>query len=509
MFTISSATSSSLCTDVSINRLSVRYRLFEALPGLLSWGLIAVMAAVVCCDTGLFALLMLLFMAYWITSAMGIVVSARRGLARITWVRETDWIARLDAEFPHWRDFYYLTLIPFASESIRVLRPTLASLAASDFPTERKILVLSSEAAIPGGRAVAEELAAEFAGCFGRILVTEHTLRPGELKGKASNENHAGRFAYDALSKLGLDPERVLLSSNDADMQVERAYPAYLLHSYLSEGPQRDHTIYQPIPADLGDYWNASFFTRMLVMSGILWRIRLQVREGPRCTVFAFYSMSLKTLRDLGFWDADVIPEDERTMFKAIAAFGPSFRVRPLFVMARGASIRGDGLAGSAVEQYAQIRRWAWGASEIANSLSTYRCLDRSARRAMVLPILNQLRSAVEWSLAPLLLVFGGFLPGLVNPAFILTPSGQIYAFAMTAIAAVSTALLLCTIALETIVAPPRPAAKRGFPRQLFGFAQWFLTPAVSLAFGALPALEAQTRLILNRRIAYVESRKE
>jgi hypothetical protein len=31
----------------------------------------------------------------------------------------------------------------------------------------------------------------------------------------------------------------------------------------------------------------------------------------------------------------------------------------------------------------------------------------------------------------------------------------------------------------------------------------------VSLVFGSLPAFEAQTRLIMNQRIAYVESRKE
>jgi len=508
MFTIPPM-ASSLCPEASIDRLSASYRLLEALPGLLSWSLIAIIAAVVCCDPGLFALLMLLFMAYWITSAASIIVSARRGLGRMAAVRETDWPSRLEREFPEWHDYYYLTIIPFASESIRLLRSTLEALAESDFPTERKLLVLSSEAALPSGRAVAMELAAEFSERFGRILVTEHALKPGELKGKASNENHAGRFAYDALLRLGIEPGRVLVSSNDADMQIERQYPAYLLYTYLSEGPGRDHTIYQPIPADLGDYWTASFFTRMLVMSGILWRITLQVRGGLRCTVFAFYSMSMKTLRDIDFWDADVIPEDERTMFKAITAFGRSFHVRPLFVMTRGASIRGDGLAGSAVEQYAQIRRWAWGASEIAHSLSTYRCLDRAARKAMILPILNQVRSAVEWSLAPLLLVFGGFLPGFVDPAFALSPAGRVYALAMTGVAIASTFLLLCTMALEGLIAPPRPESKSSVPTLLFGFAQWFLTPAVSLAFGCLPALEAQTRLILNRRIAYVESRKE
>ena len=501
--------SSTTSHETAIDHGSPRYRFFEALPGILSWGLLAFFAVVARLETPLFALFIILFMSYWVANCASIVFTARAGLKRVIAVRSEDWLARLEAEYPEWREHYYCTIIPFASESINVLRPTIEALALTDFPAERRILVLSSEAALPRGRDVALELAAEFEGRFGRIFVTEHVLKEGELKGKASNENYAGRFAYARLRELGLDPAKVLVSSNDADMKVEKVYPAYLLYTYFSEGEARDRIIYQPIPADLGDYWTASFFTRMLVMSGILWRLTLHMRGGLRCTVFAFYSMSMKTLHDIGFWDADTIPEDERTMFKAIKAFGRDFRVRPLFVMTKGASIRGDGLAGSAAEQYSQIRRWAWGASEIAHSVSVYRGLDRAGRRAMRLPILNQFRTAVEWSLAPLLLMTGGFLPGLLNPAFAMSPAGRTYSFAITLITCISTCLLVGTIWLERLIAPPRPESRMGAPFRVFGLAQWFLSPVVSLAFGAIPALEAQTRLILNKRIAYVESRKE
>lgn len=492
-----------------INRGTPRYRLLEALPGILSWGLLAFFAVIARLETPVFAFFIILFMSYWVANCASIVFTARAGLKRVIAVRTEDWTARLDADYPGWREHYYCTIIPFASESINVLRPTIEALASTDFPVSRRILILSSEAALPRGRDIAQELASEFEGRFGLIFVTEHVLKEGELKGKASNENHAGRFAYTKLRELGIDPAKVLVSSNDADMKVDSVYPAYLLHSYLSEGEERDRIIFQPIPADLGDYWTASFFTRMLVMSGILWRLTLHMRGGLRCTVFAFYSMSLKTLHDIGFWDADTIPEDERTMFKAIKAFGRDFRVRPLFIMTKGTSIRGDGLAGSAAEQYSQIRRWAWGASEIAHSVSVYSVLDREGRRAMRLPILNQFRTAVEWSLAPLLLMTGGFLPGLLNPSFATSPAGRTYAFAITLITCISTCLLVGTIWLERLIAPPRPESRQNAPARVFGLAQWFLSPVVSLAFGAIPALEAQTRLILNRRIAYVESRKE
>jgi hypothetical protein len=505
---MNTGTNNNLQLRKNIERGSRGYRWAEALPGLLSWCILALIMLIAFRNTAFFAAMVLAFMAYWLVNCAMILFSALKGWSQIEETRGTDWQARLEADFPGWRDYYYCTIIPFASESINVLRPTIESLASSDFPADRKFLFLAPEAALPKGRAIAEALAAEFEGRFAGIYISEHVLKPGELKGKASNENSCGRFAYEKLVELGIDPGRVLVSSNDSDMHIEPHYPAYLLHSYLSEGADRDNCIYQPIPTDLGDYWGASFFTRVLIMGGLVWRITLQVHGGKRCTVFAFYSMSLRTLHEIGFWDSDVIPEDERTMFKAIERFGASFRVKPLMVMTRGSSIRGDGFWGSLSEQYTQILRWAWGASEIAHSFSVYSGLGLKQRKAMRGPIINQIRVATEWSLAPFILVFGGFLPSLTNPWFAYTSFGQVYSVAMTAIAIASTFFLLCTIWLEHLMAPPKPEKGNGFI-SLFRLAEWFLTPVVSIAFGSLPALEAQTRLIMNQRIAYVESRKE
>lgn len=493
----------------TIDQETQNYRFLEALPGILSWGLLILTGIVMRFGTAIFAIVTLIYTAYWVGNGLAIIISASRGIKRVREVEATDWQARLSADFPEWRDYYYCTFIPFASESINVLRPTVASLAASDFPADRKFLFLSPEAALPKGKAIAEELAKEFAGSFAQIFITEHVLKEGELKGKASNENHCGRFAYAKMKELGIDPGHVLISSNDSDMQIERAYPAYLLHMYLSEGENRDRRIYQPVPADYGDFWGSNFFTRMLITTGVLWRLTLQVWSNYRCTVFSFYSMSLKMLNEIGYWDADIIPEDERTMFKAIATFGGRFCVRPLFIMARGTSIRGDGIAGSALEQYTQMRRWCWGASEFAHSVSVYRRLDKDKRKAMWRPIFNQIRASTEWTLAPLLLVFGGFLPGVINPAFMLTSFGWIYSISISALMLFSSCLLFAMMNLSSYLAPERPANMRGFASRLWGYAQWMLSPAVSLAFSVLPAFDAQTRLMLNRRISYVESRKE
>jgi hypothetical protein len=90
-----------------------------------------------------------------------------------------------------------------------------------------------------------------------------------------------------------------------------------------------------------------------------------------------------------------------------------------------------------------------------------------------------------------------------------LTKFGQVYSLIIAGLMGISTLLIFATISLDASLVPERPANRRGFGARLCGYAQWFLSPAVSIAFSALPAFDAQTRLMLNRRISYVESRKE
>ena len=63
-------------------------------------------------------------------------------------------------------------------------------------------------------------------------------------------------------------------------------------------------------------------------------------------------------------------------------------------------------------------------------------------------------------------------------------------------------------IYIEWRLAPQKPTDK-GILFKLFSIVQWILLPYVGFALNAIPALEAQTRLMFNKRIIYVESNKE
>lgn len=484
------------------------YRFLESLPGILSWTFILLPIVLSAFFPEFVAYFVLIYSVYWVYNVIKFVLYAYLGHEKLLYVTKQDWLKKLKEDFPkEWEDYYYCAIIPFASESINILRPTIQSIVENNFPKEKKIICLSSEKALPKGGEIAKQLKEEYKDHFAYFFITEHELKPGELKGKASNQNHAGRFVYKELKKLGIDPEKVLLTSNDADVINHKEYIPYLLYKFLLEGDMKHKRIYQPVPTDYSGFWDAKFFSRIIVTLGVQWRLALQQRNNYRCTVYSFYSMSLKTLKEIGFWDVDVIPEDERTMFNALFTYGKDFKVIPLFIPTAGKPVQGDNFFSALKEQYIQIRRWAWGASEFANSFTKALKKKDIPWNVKILPILNQVRTAVEWSVTSVLPMFGGFMPGLLNEGFRITNLAYAVPSLMIILFNISTSLLVFIVFIEWRLAPKR--TEKGMLFTIFSLAQWLLAPYVGLVLSSIPALDAQTRLIFNKRIVYIESKKE
>lgn len=484
------------------------HRFLQSFPGILSWVILFLAILLIIIQPYIFVFLLLVFSIYWVFNCAKIVLNAYLCYMNVQNAKNVNWLEKLKQDFPDtWNEYYYCAIIPFASESVNILRPTIQSIADSDFPKDKKILCLSSEKAIPCGQAISEQFRNEFKDFFAHIFITEHELKPGEIKGKSSNQNHCGRFLYDKIQDLNIDPAKVLISSNDADVLNDNQYHTYLLHKFLSEGENNHCRIYQPIPTDFTNYWNAKFFSRLIIITGALWRMALQHSNNHRCTVYSFYSMSLKMLKDIDFWDVDLIPEDERTMFKALFRFGSKFKVVPMFILTTGNSIQGLSVIDTFIEQYKQIRRWAWGASEFAYSVKRVLTCNKVDYKVVFRPILNQLRISTEWALSSLLLLFGGILPGVINSNFAETQFAQIYPMILSSILSSSSILIILLIILELKIIPKK-FQSRGFFRQLVNISQWIFMPIIGFVFSSIPAFEAQTRLIFNRPIVYVESKK-
>lgn len=485
------------------------YRILESIPGLISWSLILLPLIFVQFYPTQVALFALFYAIYWAYNALKFIFFAYMGNIELQKTLNINWLDKLKRDYPNqWYEYYHCTIIPFANESEKIIDKTIESIVNINYPKERKIICLSSEKAIPAGHEIALKLKEKYENYFGFFFITEHELKPGEVKGKASNQNHAIKFLSQEFEKLGLQDDKILVTSNDADMLNNSQYIPYLIHTFLSQDENLRHKrIYQSIPTDYEDFWEAHFFSRIIVSIGAQWRLCLNYRGDYRCTVYSFYSLSLKALKSIGFWDPDIIPEDERSMVKSIFSFGADFKVIPLFITTVGIPVKAQNIFKSLEAQYKQVRRWAWGASEFAYALNRA-LIDKKISWRIKLPfILNQIRSSTEWVLTSIIPLFGGFIPSLINQEYSKTTYAYAIPTLMSYIFTFCTFLIIFAIIIERKLAPK--IENKNLLFKFFSFVHWLLVPYVSLFLSSLPALDAHTRLMFNRRLIYVPASKK
>ena len=84
-----------------------------------------------------------------------------------------------------------------------------------------------------------------------------------------------------------------------------------------------------------------------------------------RLISFSSYSVSLQTVHEVDYWATDAIPEDSRFYWKSFFRYSGQFRAEPLFIPIYGDAVRARSYPRSLIQQYTQIRRWAWGVTDI------------------------------------------------------------------------------------------------------------------------------------------------
>ena len=102
-----------------------------------------------------------------------------------------------------------------------------------------------------------------------------------------------------------------------------------------------------------------------------------------------------------------------------------------------------------------------------------------------------------NWATASLLISILGWLPLLIGgPEFHQTVVAYNLPKVTRTLMTIATGFLIFSVYINFILLPPRPK-KYSWVKSLMMYLQWFLVPITSVVFGSLPAIEAQTRLML------------
>lgn len=478
------------------------YRALEIFPGALAWATLLGMALASYFVPVYAAFFIIIFDLYWLVKTVFLSLHLRANAKRMKAHLAMGWAERLKRL--RWEHLWHLVIFPMANESREVVKGSIEALLKSAWPKERIIVVLSYEERYgEHGREVAEKIKVEFGGGFPNFLLVSHPADlEGEIQGKGGNESWAAKEA----KRIFIDPkkipyENIIVSSFDVDTQV---YPQYFeclaWHFLTAKNPAQSS--YQPVPVFNNNIWDAPALSRVVATSGTFWQMMQQERP-ERLTTFSSHSMSFKALADLDFWQTNIVSEDSRIFWNSLLFYDGKYESVPLsYPVSMDANLALT-FWRTAKNVYRQQRRWAWGVENLPYVMFGFLKNKKIPLRTRAYYIFNMIEGYWSWSTNAILLFALGWLPVLLGGREFNT---LVLAYNLPAITRTIMTFAMVGLVTSAIVSmqllPPRPQ-HYGNLRTLSMVLQWILVPFTIIAFGAIPALDAQTRLMLGKYLGF------
>lgn len=483
-------------------------RALEILPGFVSWNLILfpywgifVMPTVV-------AYFILLFNIYWFYQSLQIAVGSIVSHVRIQAAKIYDWMADVRG-FPDWQKVEHIVIIPTYKEPIHILERTFNSLARQELPTGQISIVIAME-----GKEVRQDreekvnyLKSKFKGVFKNIFITVHELEVGEVAGKASNERFAAIWVKkNYIDRLKLNLDYFTITSSDADHTFHPKYFSALTFKFL-DNPKRYKYFWQPAVLFYNNIWHVPAIVRVLNSLMSIWNLSQLSRKDRLIIGPGHYSLSFTLLHTVDYWDADKIPEDWGIFFKAYYKSGGGIEVEPIYLPLLADAVQSTSFWKTIKNQYQQIQRWAWGVSDDPWIIKNYLLTPNVPFWDKTMRLFQVIWAHFLWPVNWFIITIGLTLPTLLNPAFGRTALGysvpKISSFVLT----IALSFLLVMLFIDTAHKPKRP---KEFPlwRAILIPLEFILMPVAGLIFGALPGLDAHTRLMLGKYIQYKVTEK-
>ena len=479
------------------------YRLFETLPGLISFGtLLGVLVFSWLFPTQI-AIFIICFCFYYLFRIFYFSMHQIIGYYRVKEHMKRDWLAELKkVKGKDWRDIYHVVILPSYKEGEKIIKESLDSLLQANYPKEKLIVILSTEKRAGkefGDRA--EKIEQQYANHFFAFLTVEHpdTIQ-GEIAGKGSNVAFAGQEAKKLIEALKISYENILISTFDIDTKIYPQYFSCLTWYYLTE-PNPTRASYQPIPVYNNNIWTASFFARVVSTSNTFWQM-IQQERSEKLTTYSSHAIPAKAFFEVGY-PANVVCDDSRIFWRAYLYYDSDYRVVPIYYMVSMDAVDAPNTLKTAVNQYKQQKRWAWGCAEIPYIIFGFLNNKKIPFWRKFYHLYTLIDGYWSWATASLLLFVLGWLPILLGGnKFNFTVLSFNLPILTGRVMTLSLIGMVVSAVLSTMLLPPIPEGVSKFKRVTI-FTQWIFLPVTLIIFGAFPALDAQIRLMFGKYMGF------
>jgi hypothetical protein len=205
------------------------------------------------------------------------------------------------------------------------------------------------------------------------------------------------------------------------------------------------------------------------------------------------------------------VTEDSRIFLQCFIRYGGDYTVTPLFIPVSMHTAKASTLWKSMVNLYKQQRRWAWGVEHFP-----YMCWHFFVGDGRGIPFAKKVKylwnlgeGMYSWASAPIILFVFSRLPLAVIRGGSSGESvlAQTAPFVLEWLLGIAMLGILASALFSLQLLPPHPRG-RTMSTHFIAVLQWLLLPITLLFFGAIPAVDAQTRLMLGKHLGFYVSEK-
>lgn len=534
--------------EIPLGKRTKKYRLLEILPGALSYTMIILLFALSIISPALGSYYLLLIIAVTLVKAVGIVYRTIQGYNAAKRAEKVNWHERLvDLETPHERyeellkhkckefafnehvenlkllsvgkdlvlsesevvvddpisfpkpkEIYHAVIMVAYNEGLETLIPTVEAVRDGSFDNERIIFVFGYEER--GGEAMVENakvLKEKFKNDFFEFITVMHPKDlKDEIQGKGPNLNFAAGELLEFVKKKKIPLKNIIVTSLDSDNKMSKWYLDYVAYQFIVH-PNRQHLSYQPVSLFTNNIWDAPAPMRIIAISNSFFNIISSMRSHTLKN-FASHSQPLLALSEMGFWSKKTIVEDGHQYWRSLFFFKGNYEVLPIHVAIYQDAVMEETLIKTLKAQFIQLRRWDYGASDVA--YVGVRLFSKDRKRIGKMPFLplfakfvRLLEGHVTLAAISPMVAFGGWVPKIIN-----SRSKDLLTFnlpnTISLIQIFASVGLMTTILLSLKMLPPRPKEVKT-PRILM-ILQWLLMPVVAIVYQSFAAFYSQTRLL-------------
>jgi hypothetical protein len=521
--------------ELPLDKRTRQYRFFEMLPALLSYGMLVLLVVLSLVSPLAAAIYLLFLIITLLVKAIGIAVHTISGRNRLVRAQNVDWHARVaqledpvisynreksirssgfgfeahkenlrliaadpDA-FPKPSSLYNAVIVAAYNESYEIIEPTVQSIADTTFDNDRIVVVLAYEdRGGPEIEATVRALQKKFASTFKAFLIVKHPKDlPGEVVGKGGNITYAGHFLKDWVRRQQIAFKDIMITTLDSDNRPHAMYFDYVIYEYVVH-EDRKHLSYQPVALFMNNIWDVPAPMRVIATGNSFWNIISSMRPHTLRN-FASHSQPMDALVEMDFWSTRSIVEDGHQYWRSYFYFGGNYSVTPIYVPIYQDAVLADTYRRTLKAQFVQLRRWAYGASDVpyvaTRLLSGSRNVPLTGGLARLLRLID---SHVSLASISILVAVGGWVPLLINSQAAHDIAAHQLPEVISGIQRVAMIGLFITVFLGLKMLPKRPERYKRH-RTLWMVLQWGLMPITSILYGAISAFNAQTHLLLGK----------